>query len=168
MPKPTALFPARPARLIVAAVALALVAGGCTQLKGRQGYIVDPVLTDAITPGVDNRESVEKTLGRPTFVSQYGEPTWYYVSSNTGRAPFSRPRVIAHQVLAVKFDGSGNVTAADRTGIDKVVFLSPESDKTPTLGRDRSFLEDLFGNIGTVGTGMGGGGGGGGNTGGGQ
>lgn len=136
----------------LAAVTVAgLTASGCTSIRKSRGYIVEEPLVAAIQPGIDNQRSVEATLGRPTFVSQYGEPTWYYVSSNTGRAPFSRPRVIAHQVLAVKFDGSGNVTAADRTGIDKVVFLSPESDKTPTLGRDRSFLEDLFGNIGTVG-----------------
>ena len=32
----------------------------------------------------------------------------------------------------------------------KVVRLSPESDKTPTLGRDRSFFQDLFGNIGAL------------------
>jgi hypothetical protein len=32
-----------------------------------------------------------------------------------------------------------------------VVYLDPNGDKTPTLGRERGFLEDLFGNIGQVG-----------------
>ena len=50
-----------------------------------------------------------------------------------------------------------------RTGPETVVYLSPEDDKTPTLGRERTFLQDLFGNIGQVGAaGMGGGGQGGG------
>ncbi|PZQ23417.1 MAG: outer membrane protein assembly factor BamE [Sphingopyxis macrogoltabida] len=151
MPKPTALFPARPARLIVAAVALALVAGGCTQLKGRQGYIVDPVLTDAITPGVDNRESVEKTLGRPTFVGQFSNNEYYYLSRETRQLAFAKPRPIAQQVLRVRFDPAGNVAAVDRTGIELVSKISPSGDKTPTLGRERSFFEDIFGNIGAVG-----------------
>ena len=73
MPIQTPMLPARPVRLIVAGLALALTASGCAQLKGRQGYVVDPVLTTAITPGVDNRESVEKTLGRPTFVGQFSD-----------------------------------------------------------------------------------------------
>jgi hypothetical protein len=30
---------------------------------------------------------------------------------------------------------------------------SRQRDKTPTLGRERSLLEELFGNIGAVGTG---------------
>jgi outer membrane protein assembly factor BamE (lipoprotein component of BamABCDE complex) len=68
MPNLTDLLPARPARLALLGLIAAISVGGCAQLKGRQGYVVDPVLTDAIAPGIDNRESVERTLGRPTFV----------------------------------------------------------------------------------------------------
>jgi hypothetical protein len=36
--------------------------------------------------------------------------------------------------------------------------ISPNGDSTPTLGRHRSFFEDIFGNIGAVGApGVGGG-----------
>ncbi|MDG6078109.1 outer membrane protein assembly factor BamE [Erythrobacter litoralis] len=140
---------------------LAVIAGGtagCSSIRESRGYVVDAALVDVVQPGIDNRQSVEATLGRPTFTSQFGEPTWYYVSSVTGRKPFVRPRIQQQQVLAVQFDAAGNVTAADRTGIEQVVYLSPDGDATPTLGRERSFLEDLFGNIGTVGQpGMGGG-----------
>ena len=134
------------------AVALAgVAASGCTSIREPRGYIVDSALVNSVQPGIDNQRSVEATLGRPTFTSQFGEQTWYYVSSTTGRKPFVRPRIQEHQVLAVQFDGTGNVTSAERTGIDQVVYLRPDSEETPTLGRERSFLEDLFGNIGTVG-----------------
>lgn len=141
-------------------VATVLVAG-CSSITDRRGYIIDETLVQAIQPGIDNRASVETTLGHPSFTSQFGPPTWYYVSSVTQQRPFSTPKISAHSVLAVQFDQSGNVVAADRSGIERVVRLNPESDKTPTLGRERSFLQDLFGNIGQVGTpGMGGGTGG--------
>ncbi|WP_390550917.1 outer membrane protein assembly factor BamE [Qipengyuania sp. MTN3-11] len=133
-------------------LASALLAGsGCSSIRESRGYIVDPVLTAAIQPGIDNQRSVEGTLGRPTFSSQFGQPTWYYVSSTNARRPFVSPRIDQHNVLAVRFDEAGNVIAADRTGIDQVVYLSPDGDQTPTLGRERGFLEDLFGNIGQVG-----------------
>lgn len=136
----------------VAAIALVGVAvSGCSSIRESRGYIVDSVLVASVQPGIDNQRSVEATLGRPTFSSQFGEPTWYYVSSTTGRKPFRKTRIKEHQVLAVKFDKAGNVIAADRTGMDQVVYLSPDGDSTPTLGRERTFLEDLFGNIGTVG-----------------
>ena len=61
--------------------------------------------------------------------------------------------------LRVRFDAAGNVAGIDRAGMEKVARLDPDGKRTPTLGRDRSFFEDLFGNIGAVGApGMGGGG----------
>lgn len=134
-----------------AILAMALAAGGCATIKESRGFIEDAVLTSSIQPGVDNRQSVQATLGHPSFESQFGRQTWYYVSSLNERAPFSRPRIGAHQVLAIQFDPAGNVATVERSGLDKVVFLSPDSDETPTLGRERNFLEDLFGNIGSVG-----------------
>ena len=61
-----------------------------------------------------------------------------------------RPRIEYHNVLAITFDGTGNVVSTDNSGVDKVVFLTPDGDQTPTLGRERGFFQDLFGNIGTV------------------
>ena len=134
-----------------ALVAAGLSLGACSSIRENRGYVIDSLLLNSVQPGIDNQRSVEMTLGRPTFTSQFGDPTWYYVSSTTGRKPFVRPRVEAHQVLAVKFGPDGDVLSADRTGIEDVVYLTPDGAETPTLGRERGFLEDLFGNIGTVG-----------------
>jgi len=128
-----------------------LALGACSSIRETRGFVNDPVLVNTIQPGIDNRRSVEGTLGRPTFESQYGDPTWYYISSVTGRRPFVRPRIQNHSVLKVEFDEAGNVESVDRGGIEQVVYLQPDGDKTPTLGRERGFLEDLFGNIGQVG-----------------
>ena len=136
---------------IAAILAAGFATTACSSIREPRGYIVDSLLVGTVQPGIDNQRSVEATLGRPTFTSQYGEPTWYYVSSTTGRKPFVRPSIREHQVLAVKFDAAGNVLSADRSGIEQVVYLRPDGDETPTLGRERGFLEDLFGNIGTVG-----------------
>ncbi|MBA4747679.1 MAG: outer membrane protein assembly factor BamE [Sphingopyxis sp.] len=124
---------------------------GCAQLRGRQGYVVDPVLSNAIAAGVDNRESVEKTLGRPTFVGQFGSNDYFYVSRETRQLAFANPRPVAQTVVHVKFDATGNVVAIDNIGLENIARISPNGDATPTLGRERSFFEDIFGNIGAVG-----------------
>jgi outer membrane protein assembly factor BamE (lipoprotein component of BamABCDE complex) len=144
------------------AMAAALAgAAGCSSIRDHRGYLVDAALIDSVQLGVDNQLSVERTLGRPTFVSQFGEQSWYYVSINTKQAAFTNPRTKDQLIMRVKFDKAGNVVAVDRSGVEKVARLSPDGDKTPTLGRERSFFEDLFGNIGTVGApGAGGAGGG--------
>jgi outer membrane protein assembly factor BamE (lipoprotein component of BamABCDE complex) len=140
-------------------VALALVAG-CTRIPNNQGYIVDEELIASVQPGVDTRQSVEKALGRPTMMSQWDDRTWYYVSRNTGQRAFLRPQPTAQSILVVEFGPNNVVTKVSRKGLEQVADISPNSDKTPTLGRNESLLEDIFGNIGSFGGAPGGGGGG--------
>jgi outer membrane protein assembly factor BamE (lipoprotein component of BamABCDE complex) len=134
----------------VAALVIAL-ASGCASVKDHRGYLADQALIDSVQPGVDNKLSVERALGRPTFVSQFGEPAWYYVAIDTKQAPFQAPETYQQTVLRVRFDQAGNVAGVDRQGMEKVVEIDPDGDKTPTLGRERGLIEDIFGNIGSVG-----------------
>lgn len=147
--------------LAVGLSALVLGASGCTRIRTHQGYQVDKLLVDSVQPGIDNRASVEGTLGRPSFVSQFGEPDWYYISRDMRALAFSNPKPVDQTILRVRFDPAGNVVAVDRMGLEQVAKISPMGDKTPTLGRNRSLFNEIFGNIGAVGAGgMGGAGGG--------
>lgn len=138
------------------AATLALVAGalalsGCSRIKASQGYLVDETLFTSVLPGVDNKESVSRTLGRPTFAAQFDAGEWYYVSRLTGQYAFVAPKTLKQQILIISFDAAGNVAKVERRGMEKIARVNPVSDKTPTLGRSESFFEELFGNIGAVG-----------------
>ena len=128
-----------------------ILAAGCAPIRTHQGYVMDETLVTAIQPGVDNRESVTGTLGRPTFVGQFDQRDWYYVSRDTRQLAFNMPRPTDHDVLHIRFDEAGNVEQVQRTGMDLVVNIDPSSDRTPTLGRERSVFRELFGNIGAMG-----------------
>lgn len=67
--------------------------------------------------------------------------------------PFRRPQTSEQTVLRVRFDPAGNVVGVDKRGMEQVARINPNGDTTPTLGRHRGLLEDLFGNIGAVGAG---------------
>ena len=138
--------------LLAAALGAAAATGGCTRMQGHQGHLLDETLVASVQPGVDNKESVEGTLGRPTFVGQFDQRDWYYVSRNTKQLAFSQPRASEQTVLHVRFDEAGKVASVERTGLERVASISPAGDKTPTLGRNRSFFEELFGGIGQVGS----------------
>ena len=143
---------------VTALTGASMFAQGCTQLRGHQGYIGDAVLLASVQPGVDNKESVEASLGRPTFTGQFGSSDWYYFARDTRQLAFAQPRATAQTVVHVQFDAAGNVIAVNQKGMENIARISPESDKTPTLGRETGFFEELFGNIGTVGApGVGGG-----------
>lgn len=151
------------ASLLLLPVLLAAVSGCNTskQMVNNQGYIADEELASSVQPGVDNKESVEKALGRPTMSAQWSDDTWYYLSRNTKQLAFARPTPQSQRVMIVHFDKAGNVANVERRGMEQIANISPNKDKTPTLGREASVLEDLFGNLGTVGSMPGAGGGGG-------
>ena len=137
--------------LKIATIAAAVLLAGCAQMRTHKGVVLDPQLASGIQAGVDNKDSVEKLLGRPTFTGQFSPNDWYYVSRDVNQLAFRNPRVTKQTVLVVHFDQKGNVASVQRTGRELVMNLNPTGRKTPTLWRKRSFFEELFGNIGTVG-----------------
>ena len=132
-------------------IAAAVLLAGCAQLRSHKGMVLDQQLVAGIQPGVDNKDSVEKLLGRPTFTGQFTQNDWYYLSRDVSQVAFRNPRVTKQTVLIVSFDPKGNVASVRRTGKELVMNVSPFHRETPTLGRKRSFFEELFGNIGSVG-----------------
>lgn len=141
-------------RMMMGAALVATLAGasGCSRIVGHQGYLIDKQLVATVQPGVDNKQSVAKTLGQPSFAGQFDDKDWYYVARETRQLAFGSPRPIDQTVLHVHFDAAGNVASVSQQGMDQVASISPNRDKTPTLGRKHGFFEDLFGNIGRVGT----------------
>lgn len=135
------------------AIAGTALLSGCLGIKEHKGYVLDTELASAIQVGVDNKASVEKTLGRPSFAGQFSENDWYYVSRDTKSVAFRSQKVIDQKILHVAFDPAGNVASVNTTGKELVASISPVDDKTPTLGRKRSFFDELFGNIGTLNSG---------------
>jgi outer membrane protein assembly factor BamE (lipoprotein component of BamABCDE complex) len=134
-----------------AILAAAVLLAGCAQIRQHRGVVLDSQLASAIQPGIDNKDSVEKALGRPSFVGQFTPNDWYYVSRDENQIAFRNGRVTKETVLHVRFDPKGNVASLQRTGKELVMNIDPTGKKTPTLGRQRSFFEELFGNIGSVG-----------------
>ena len=138
---------------LTALALLAVLASGCARVRDHKGYVIDQALLESVQPGVDNRASVTKTLGRPSFASEFdGGRTWYYLARDTRSLAFGRPRAVSQTLLTVRFDPGGNVASVGKSGMERVAEISPSGDKTPTLGVHRGFFGELFGNIGRVGS----------------
>lgn len=157
-------------RLMTAAALAASVFGAsaCVPLKSHQGYVIDADLVNSVQAGTDNRQSVLATLGKPTFTSEFNQGDWYYISREARNFAYNNPHVREQVTLRISFDDKGTVTAVRKSGAEQVASISPSGKTTPTLGKKRSFFDELFGNIGTVGAVGGGQQGGQDNTGGGR
>jgi outer membrane protein assembly factor BamE (lipoprotein component of BamABCDE complex) len=140
------------AKLATACVATALLAG-CAGVREHRGSVIDTELVSAVQVGVDNKDSVQRVLGRPTFAGAFGDNDWYYVSRDTKAVAFANPHVTRQTVLHVSFDQAGNVASIPETGKELVAKINPVDDITPTLGRKKTLFDEIFSNIGSVNSG---------------
>ncbi|PZE01517.1 outer membrane protein assembly factor BamE, partial [Klebsiella pneumoniae] len=76
------------ARSLLVAAVVSVAVGGCTEIHDTRGYIVDRALVASVQSGIDNKASVQGTLGRPTFASEFDTSTWYYVNRQTQQLAF--------------------------------------------------------------------------------
>lgn len=132
-------------------VAAALATTACGNSRAVRGYVFDTELADAIQPGVDNRTSVESTLGTPTMTAAFDQSTWYYVSTTVRVRPVFWPDPKEHRVLVVAFNDRGVVSSVNNLGLEDMREVDTVADKTPTRGRKQNFFQAVFGAIGRFG-----------------
>lgn len=140
-------------KLALAAAVIGLAPGCAMGVRDHRGFVIDKELAQGIQVGVDNKDSVAKTLGRPTFTGQFNENDWYYVSQDTRTVAFRSQKTLDQEVLHIRFDAAGNVAAINRTDETLIASIDPVNDKTPTLGRKRGFFDELLGNVGVFNSG---------------
>jgi outer membrane protein assembly factor BamE (lipoprotein component of BamABCDE complex) len=134
-----------------AALTGAVMLAGCgLSTIDHRGYVADETLTSAVQVGTDNKQSVERTLGEPTFTGTFDKNDWYYVARETRAFAFRNPRTIDQTVVHIRFDQAGNVASVEQTDERLIAAVRPSGDRTATLGRKKSFFDELFGNIGSI------------------
>jgi outer membrane protein assembly factor BamE (lipoprotein component of BamABCDE complex) len=129
-------------------LATSLTVSACGNARAVRGYVFDVELADAILPGVDNRQSVQSTLGTPTLAATFDDGTWYYISTIVRIRPVFWPDPKFHRVMAVRFNEAGVVETVDNYDMSNMANITPVSDKTPTKGRTLNLFQQIFGNVG--------------------
>jgi outer membrane protein assembly factor BamE (lipoprotein component of BamABCDE complex) len=149
-------------------LAAALVAlGGCSSLSSlpgsdlfsspRQlrGQMVEAENLTQVTPGVSTRNDVQALLGSPTATATFSDDEWYYISSVTRQRPGRTLSIEEQGVVVVRFDPRGTVQDVRRVGQEDGQNVRFVQRETPSPGNERSIMQQLFGNIGRLGPGLG-------------
>jgi outer membrane protein assembly factor BamE (lipoprotein component of BamABCDE complex) len=142
-------------RTTVAALAgLTLAAGAlsaCNPVRDQHGFAAVTEDQKNVEVGVDTKSTVLARLGTPSTQSAFDQQAaWYYVSTIQERYAFYMPKTVAREVLVVKFDAEGKVSAVERFGMERGQVVAYNDDRTPTRGRELGIVEQIFGNIGNT------------------
>lgn len=123
---------------------------GCSPIADKRGYIRDDPKIESIQIGVDNKESVYQRLGSPSTSASLGLEVWYYITSREERFGFFAPKTTYREITAVAFDENDFVADIADYGLQDGKVVSFVGRKTPTRGKELTFLEQMFGNIGRL------------------
>ncbi len=135
-------------RSFVAVALAALFVTGCEPRVDTHGFMPNAELIAQVEPGMVSKLDVADILGSPSTVATFDQDTWYYITQKTQNFAFFKPEIVDQQVLVINFDDQEMVSSVNRYTIEDGLIVDPVSRKTPTVGKELTFLQQLFGNIG--------------------
>lgn len=140
----------RPRRcaLLVAAMTIALGAGGCAPQFANHGYIPPEEDLELIEVGSDTRESVAEKVGVPASSGVLNNSGYYYVRMQTRTIGPLAPQEIDREVVAIRFSERGIVENVERFGLERGQVVPLSRRVTTSAVSDNNFLRQLLSNIG--------------------
>ena len=146
----------RPMPRIISLLAISvslLGAAACTPTNLYQGFQAIDANPSDVKVGTDNRSTVMARLGTPTATDSFDTNTWFYLSQTASKTAFYHPRVVRRDVVAISFDKESQaVTKVNVYTLKDGRVIAYNNRETPTRGRELTVLEQLFGNLSSVGT----------------
>ena len=139
----------RGGRLIMAAL-LALGVSACSATYTNHGYIPPAEDLEMILPGVDTRDSVAESIGRPAASGVVSENTWFYVASRHRHFTYHAPEVVERDIVAISFDSRGTVENIRELGLEDGEIVRFSRRVTESNIREVTFLRQVLGNFGRV------------------
>lgn len=120
---------------------------GCAPQVNYHGHVFSEVDLEQVQPGM-SKDQVKLSLGTPDTTSTVGGDAFYYIQSTQQTRPMGKPQVIDRKVVAVYFDQTERVTQLANYGLKDGHVFDFVKNETPSRGKEVSFLEQMFGNLG--------------------
>ncbi len=111
------------------ALAGAASLAGCAAQHAHKGAVIDAQLASSVQPGVDNKASVEKLLGRPSFTGEFTPNDWYYVSRDTQQSRSATRGCSSRRYCTSISTRPATSRRSQRTGKELVMNVAPSKRK---------------------------------------
>ena len=131
-----------------ALIIFTFMASACTPTVTTRGNLISDTRLEKVKPYYTTKFDVQDRWGPPSAIAPFEENTWYYIGSTSETMGIFKEEVVKQRILAIKFDQYDTVM--------EIVELDPEQSqevafvdrKTPTAGKDFTFIQQIVGNVG--------------------
>jgi len=142
----------------LALVIIALSGSGCSVIGAREqvrGNMVDSDLLPQLVPGTSTRADATTLLGSPTAKASFDDNRWIYIGEVTQPRIASTQAVMRQKVVVLTFDEKGVLRDVKRLNQRDSLPVDVIARTTPTPGGRASVFQQIFGNVGRFGPGLG-------------
>jgi outer membrane protein assembly factor BamE (lipoprotein component of BamABCDE complex) len=134
---------------LMLATALCLVGvSACAPTMAINGFQAVDNKPQDIKVGVDTRSSVLSKIGSPSTTAAFDKLHWYYISQQTEKYAYYKPRVQKRDVTEITFDGNDKVVGVRELTLKDGYQIAYDGHETPTRGREINWLQQILGTIG--------------------
>lgn len=135
---------------VLPALTLILAVSACSATYRNHGFAPSDEELSEIVVGVDTRDSVEETVGKPGTSGVLADTAWYYTSHQVRNWAYRAPEEIDRQVVAISFGPSGVVQNIERFGLADGQVVTLSRRVTETSIREFGLVQQLFRNFGRI------------------
>jgi outer membrane protein assembly factor BamE (lipoprotein component of BamABCDE complex) len=135
-------------KLLFASVFGCLSISACAPITSHHGFVADKTAKIAVEAGTDNKTTILARYGNPSQIGAFDEEVWYYISSVQTQKAFLKLRTQERNITAISFDDSESVAQVKQYSLVDGRIINYDKHKTPTRGREVTFLEQIFGSVG--------------------
>lgn len=130
------------------AVTLALLASACSPIVDERGHKSDEAIVDFVKVGTTSQTEIQEKFGSPSTKSDFGDETWYYVSSRKESRAILAPEITEQHVVRITFGVDGLASKVDAYELKDGKEVEMVTRETPTEGHKLGFFEQILGNLG--------------------
>lgn len=122
----------------------------CAATFRNHGYVPDDTDLQSLIVGVDTRDTVEASVGRPSASGVLQGNAWYYVQSRVRNFAYRAPETVERQVVAISFAADGTIANIERFGLEDGRVVSLSRRVTETSVREFGLIQQLLRNFGNI------------------
>ena len=120
----------------------------CAPVIDNRGYVFDESLLPQLVVGATSEADIISIMGSPSTVSTLNDGAYYYISSRFITEAYRAPRETERRVLAIFLDEDKKIRDLGFYTLEDGNIVTIVARTTETQGRELTFLQQIFGNLG--------------------
>ena len=120
----------------------------CAPVIDNRGYVFDESLLPQLVVGTTSEADIITIMGSPSAVSTLNGGAYYYISSRFITEAYRAPRETERRVLAIFLDEDKKIRDLGFYTLEDGNIVTIVARTTETQGRELTFLQQIFGNLG--------------------